>query len=65
MIFQSGEDDMVAPCGSLVSPPFSHSSKGSHGSHNSFSSEESLPIVTPSSSPVMELDTYDNKPLFA
>ncbi|CAD6195398.1 unnamed protein product [Caenorhabditis auriculariae] len=58
-LLQAGEEDQLAPCGSLNSPPYSRSSPSSR---SPYSSNESLPIVTPVSTPAV--DPGFDKPLF-
>ncbi|ULT92834.1 hypothetical protein L5515_009936 [Caenorhabditis briggsae] len=53
-LIEAGEEDQVAPCGSLQSPPLSGSSSKSSDSH--YSSTDSLPIVTPVSTPAIDPD---------
>ncbi|EGT49116.1 hypothetical protein CAEBREN_10104 [Caenorhabditis brenneri] len=51
-LIEAGEEDQVAPCGSLKSPNLSSDSSKSSESH--YSSTDSLPIVTPVSTPAVE-----------
>ncbi|CAI2352739.1 unnamed protein product [Caenorhabditis sp. 36 PRJEB53466] len=56
-LIEAGEEDQVAPCGSLQSPPMSVTSKSSD-SH--YSSTDSLPIVTPVSTPAVDPEFKPN-----
>ncbi|EFO88117.1 hypothetical protein GCK72_021770 [Caenorhabditis remanei] len=52
-LIEAGEEDQVAPCGSLQSPPLSTDSS-SKSSESQYSSTDSLPIVTPVSTPAID-----------
>uniref|UniRef100_A0A8R1DTS2 DUF727 domain-containing protein n=1 Tax=Caenorhabditis japonica TaxID=281687 RepID=A0A8R1DTS2_CAEJA len=52
-LIEAGEEDQVAPCGSRRSPPMSVTSKSSD---SRYSSTDSLPTVTPVSTPAVNPD---------
>uniref|UniRef100_A0A1I7XNT1 DUF727 domain-containing protein n=1 Tax=Heterorhabditis bacteriophora TaxID=37862 RepID=A0A1I7XNT1_HETBA len=53
------DDDTIVPCGSYVSPPFSRGASSHSHSQESLSSNDSLPIVTPVSTPAID-PGFDN-----